>query len=197
MKQIFYRGKVADLRSGVEPTENSNESGLPVNKPEKQISYWLIIYPECDGVQSGLGVAFLRKTWGHKKLHDEEKEKSSRVWEWTPGYKVISHHKHSTHSKAPCPINMDRCGVIELEPPPRLTFVPPAGRLPNQEQICDHEPPSEAVKTGLDPCNVIEQTRTRTGKSRAGEPLSQFHSPSIGDQINRMRGAGIAEKNRD
>lgn len=197
MKQIFFRGKVAELKSGVEPTEYSEECGLPVKKLEKQISYWLIIYPECDGIRSGLGLAFLRKTWGYKKLHDEEKEKSSRVWEWTPGYKVISHHKHSTHSKAPCPISMDRCGVIELEPFPKLMFIPPLERLPNQEQICDHEPPSKSLESGLDPCHVITQSRTRAGKSRSGEPLSQFHNPSVGDQIKRMRGAGIEQKIRD
>lgn len=197
MKHIFYRGKAAELRFGVGTSGDSSESVLPIHKLERHASYWLIIYPECDGVQSGLGVAFLRKTWGNEKLHDEEKEKTSKVWEKAPGYKVISHHMHSTHSRSPCPINMNRCGVIELGQTLKPIFVPPAGRLANQGQICDHEPYSEALESGLDPCHVIKQSRIKTGKNQPREALWQFFSPSIGDQINRMRGAEVEEKVKD
>lgn len=156
MKVIFYRGSRESLefsKEGVHPLVTDINQ---IERPKRHDYYWMILYPDCEK-RRGLGVAYLRKTWGKTNWHNEHKEKSKILWPYSDGARsrlVMNHHAHSKHAKADCEIRLDKCAVIEVESD--LVVVGPIENLNVENSTCEKDPDApEEFKAILNPCKEI------------------------------------------
>lgn len=83
---------------------------------------WLVLVVEKNELPDGkVGIAFLRKTDYSRIECNPELEKSSRVWFFGDKDRVVSHHRHNSHSKRPCKAGIGKCGVLNIERPERVS----------------------------------------------------------------------------